>query len=60
MMLLPVLGAPVKAADGTMPQLEDVTFLALPGNRVQVDLTLSGPVPEPSNFTTDTPARIAL
>lgn len=55
-----VLSAPARAADGAMSQLEDVTFLALPGNRVQVDLTLSGPVPEPSNFTTDTPARIAL
>ncbi len=60
MIVLPVLGAPARAADGAAPQLEDVTFLALPGNRVQVDLTLSGPVPEPSNFTTDTPARIAL
>lgn len=55
-----VLSAPARAADGATSQLEDVTFLALPGNRVQVDLTLSGPVPEPSNFTTDTPARIAL
>lgn len=55
-----VLSAPARAADGAMSQLEDVTFLALPGNRVQVELTLSGPVPEPSNFATDTPARIAL
>ena len=50
-----------QAADAKMgPQLNDVQFSALPGNRVQVDLTMSGPVKEPRSFTTDTPARIAL
>lgn len=42
------------------PQLNDIQFSALPGNRVQVDLVMSGPVKEPRSFTTDTPARIAL
>jgi type IV pilus assembly protein PilQ len=42
------------------PKLNDVQFSALPGNRVQVDLVMSGPVKEPRSFTTDTPARIAL
>ena len=47
-------------ADKTMPQLEDVTFSTLPGNRVQVELVMSAPVNVPRSFTTDTPARIAL
>ena len=40
--------------------LEDIQFSSLPGNRVQVDLVMSGAVKEPRSFTTDTPARIAL
>ena len=59
LILLPVLAGQARAADGA-PQLEDVNFLALPGNRVQVELIMSGPVHEPASFTTDTPARIAL
>src|SRR3569833_2821583 len=47
-------------ADKTMPQLEDVTFSTLPGNRVQVELVMSAPENVPRSFTTDTPARIAL
>jgi len=46
---------PVGAAD-----LQDVQFAALPGNRVEVQLTLSEPVPAPEAFSTDSPARIAL
>ncbi len=55
-----LLAGPARAADGALPQLEDVNFLALPGNRVQVELIMSGPVREPNSFTTDKPARIAL
>src|SRR3569623_2283973 len=47
-------------AGKTMPQLEDVTFSTLPGNRVQVELVMSAPVNVPRSFTTDTPARSAL
>jgi len=42
------------------PQLDDIQFASLPGNRVQVDLVMTAPVTEPRSFTTDTPARIAL
>ena len=42
--------------------LEDVEFVSLPGDRVQVKLSLSGTqeVEEPLSFTIDNPARIAL
>ncbi len=40
--------------------LEDIEFTTLPGERVQIRLKLSEPAPEPSTFTIDNPARIAL
>ena len=40
--------------------LEDISYSTLPGNKVQVKLSLSGDVAEPISFTTDDPARIAL
>ncbi|MGE5153283.1 MAG: AMIN domain-containing protein, partial [Bdellovibrio bacteriovorus] len=54
-LLLGALSAPAAAAD-----LQDVQFAALPGNRVEIQLTLSEPVPDPETFSTDSPARIAL
>jgi len=39
--------------------LQDIGFSALPGNRVEVVLTLDQPV-QPTSFTTDNPARIVL
>lgn len=51
--------ATAHAAEGG-PQLEDVRFTTLSGDRVQVELVMSAPVPVPRSFTTDTPARIAL
>jgi type IV pilus assembly protein PilQ len=50
--------APLKPAGAA--DLQDVQFAALPGNRVEVQLTLSEPVPAPETFSTDSPARIAL
>jgi type IV pilus assembly protein PilQ len=41
-------------------ELKDVQFSALPGNQVRIDLVLSGPVQTPKDFSTDSPARIAL
>jgi type IV pilus assembly protein PilQ len=41
-------------------ELKDVRFSALPGNQVRIDLILSAPVSEPRDFSTDSPARIAL
>lgn len=40
--------------------LIDVNFAGLPGNRVQLRLTMSNPPAEPRAFTIDNPARIAL
>ena len=40
--------------------LKDVSFSSMPGNQVEVTLTLSEPIDEPSSFSTDNPARIAI
>lgn len=40
--------------------LQNLEFAALPGNRVEVQLTFSGPVTAPTTFATESPARIAL
>jgi type IV pilus assembly protein PilQ len=45
-----VLTAPVSAAD-----LQDVQFSALPGNQVQIQLTLSSPIAQPQTFATESP-----
>ena len=47
----------VGQAAGTLDQ---VNFLQLPGDRIQIELTLSEAVKEPLNFAIDNPARIAL
>jgi type IV pilus assembly protein PilQ len=48
----------VHAAEGL--QLTDIQVSTLPGNRVVVVMTTSGPAPEPLSFTIDEPARISL
>jgi type IV pilus assembly protein PilQ len=40
--------------------LRDISFVELPGERVQIQLQLSEPVDEPLSFAIDNPARIAL
>ena len=40
--------------------LQSVDVAGLPGNKVQITLTLSKPAPAPLSFTIDNPARIAL
>ena len=40
--------------------LQDVEFAALPGDKVRIDMVLSGPIKTPKHFATDSPARIAL
>ena len=55
-----VAGNARAADDEAAPQLEDIQFSSLPGNRVQVDLVMTAPINEPRSFTTDNPARIAL
>lgn len=49
-----------KAIEPTANRLEDARFFALPGNRVQVKLSFSQPVPEAKSFTIDNPARIVF
>jgi len=46
---------------GAVNNLVDMSYSALPGNKVQLRLTLSDPVAvEPKSFATDTPARLVL
>jgi type IV pilus assembly protein PilQ len=40
--------------------LDGISFSQLPGNRVQIQLTLSETISDPLNFAIDNPARIAL
>ena len=40
--------------------LQDVSFATLPGDRVQIKLSLEEPASEPTSFTIDNPARIAF
>jgi len=40
--------------------IQSIKSSTLPGNRVQITLTASGPLTQPTSFTTDHPARIAL
>ncbi len=56
-LLLSSLVLPTLAAANT---LQDISYSALPGDRVQVTLTLAEPAPTPLSFTIDNPARIAL
>ncbi|EGV29023.1 Secretin/TonB short domain protein [Thiorhodococcus drewsii AZ1] len=55
LMLWCMLAPSVEAAD-----LQKVDFAALPGSRVEVELTLSEPIAVPQSFATESPARIAL
>lgn len=40
--------------------LDNITYNALPGDKIEVVLQMSGDIPEPGSFTIDNPARIAL
>lgn len=54
-----LVAAPARAQEATL-QLQDIQVQILPGNRVELELKLSGSAPVPLSFTIDTPARIAL
>jgi type IV pilus assembly protein PilQ len=56
--LLLFAGLSANAQDGN--QLQDIQVKALPGQRVELTLVMSGTAPEPLAFTIDNPARIAL
>lgn len=42
------------------PTLTSIDFSALPGDKVQLTLGMSGTAPEPASFITENPARISL
>lgn len=49
------------AAEQELPnKLEDISFSAMPGDRVQIEMVLANQPDKPSSFTIDNPARIAL
>jgi type IV pilus assembly protein PilQ len=45
---------------GELAVLQDIEYSSLPGNKVQITLTASEMLGEPTSFSTDNPARIAL
>ena len=49
-----------RAADAAVNAVEAIDVAGLPGDRVQITLTMSQSVDEPMSFTTDNPARIAF
>ena len=57
---LPLLWWSGMAAAQEGLQLTDLQVNTLPGNRVVLVMTTSGPAPEPLSFTIDNPARISL
>ncbi|MCC7257172.1 MAG: type IV pilus secretin PilQ [Gammaproteobacteria bacterium] len=58
--VLATLAAGSAGAQAPALQLQDVQVQTLPGNKVELELKLSGTAPEPLAFTIDNPARIAL
>lgn len=40
--------------------LTDIQYKALPGQQVRIQLTLSGPAPEPKTFAVSHPARLSM
>ncbi len=55
--LLLLLILPVYAQANT---LNEISYTALPGDKVQIKLGMSEPAAEPASFTIDNPARIAI
>jgi type IV pilus assembly protein PilQ len=49
-----------RAADAPANKLESIDVNPLPGQRLELQLKLSGPAPQPMTFTIDNPARISL
>jgi len=47
-------------ANANAADLQDISFSTLPGDKVQITFSISGSFTEPSAFTVDEPARIAL
>ncbi|HEX6549714.1 MAG TPA: AMIN domain-containing protein, partial [Gammaproteobacteria bacterium] len=63
MLALTMLYAPVgnaQTSGASQNQLQSITATKLTGERVQLELKLSGPAPQPLTFTVNQPARLAL
>lgn len=54
-LMLLIISSPLYAAD-----LTDISFSSMPGGQIEVTFKLTGSFEEPSSFTVDEPARIAL
>jgi type IV pilus assembly protein PilQ len=57
--LVALLAAPARAQAPAL-QLQDMQVQSLPGNRIELELKLSGPAPAPLSFTIENPARISV
>ena len=57
-----ITGVAISITTGTVQanSLEEITYTSLPGDRVQVKLSMSEPAKKPLSFTINNPARIAL
>ena len=51
---------PLAFAQAPANQLQDMQVQTLPGNKIELELKLSGAAPTPLSFTIENPARIAL
>ncbi|HET8881515.1 MAG TPA: AMIN domain-containing protein, partial [Solimonas sp.] len=60
LLLLLVAGAAQAQAQGVGHLLQGIDFVAQPGDRVLLTLTLSDTAPEPNVFTVEQPARISI
>jgi type IV pilus assembly protein PilQ len=58
LVLLAFCALPVSAIAETA--LKAIDFSALPGDRVQITLSMTDPVEEPNSFVTENPARISM
>ncbi|NNF67810.1 MAG: type IV pilus secretin PilQ [Gammaproteobacteria bacterium] len=59
-LFLSLLMLPAWSAEAPGNMLQDIEIQALPGQKLQLRLQMSGPAPEPMSFTIDRPARISL
>ena len=56
--LLAICALPASAQESN--RLQDIQVQSLPGNRIELQLIMSGVAPDPLAFTIEDPARIAL
>jgi len=56
----PAVLAPAAKTAEPLNAIEDIVYAKLPGDRIQIQLRMSGTPAKPAIFTTNNPARIAL